>query len=66
MECVIIAIKGREVKILRKGDVEMIAQAMAAEAYKPLEPEWAVMAMSYNRYLQLKEESDASRPTAGG
>jgi hypothetical protein len=62
-EFVILAVKGNESELLRKGDVMTIAQAASREAYKKPGPEWAVLVMSYPRYLEFK---DASGPTACG
>jgi hypothetical protein len=62
-EFVIVAVKGNESKLLRKGDVMTIAKAASREAYKKPGPEWTVLVLSYNLYLETKH---ASGPTAGG
>ncbi len=57
----IIALKDKVVTLLRRGDVDTIAKAMVREAYKtPPGGGWSVLAMSYERYLKLLEEADAS------
>jgi hypothetical protein len=56
-EFVIIAVKGNAAELLRKGDVLTIAQAASREAYKKPGPEWAVIVMSYSRYLELKQDA---------
>jgi hypothetical protein len=60
-EFVIVAVKGREHTLLRKGDVMTIAQACCREAYKSPGPEWTILTMSYTKYMEL---CDASGPTA--
>jgi hypothetical protein len=62
-EYVIVAVKGKSSELLRKGDVLTMAQAAAHRAYRKPGPEWAVVVMSYSRYLELK---DADGPIAGG
>lgn len=63
MEYVIVAVLGKQVSLLRRGDVMTIARAASREAYRKPGPEWAVLVLSYEKYLEL---IDASGPTPSG